>query len=101
MRITKLVFISILLVVGLSGCGNETLMDIIHNKHDDFIREMMHKASWNRSNGKPEDFILVVKCVEEGITFVPSFIVHPVGRDEDYPKDMEMIAVDRDGLCPR
>lgn len=65
------------------------------------IRELGKRVNWNENNGKTKDFILTVRYMDEGIVFCPSFIVHPMEREEDFPKDMETVVMNEPGLCPR
>ena len=56
---------------------------------------------WTYYAIKTKDFILTVRYREDGIVFCPSFIVHPMSREEDFPKDMETVVLNEPGLRPR
>ena len=64
------------------------------------IRELGERVDWNRSSGNP-DFILTVRYMKDGTVFCPSFIVHPMGREEDFPKDMETVVLNEEGIWLR
>ena len=63
------------------------------------IRELGKRVNWN--DGKQKDFILTVRYKQDGIVFCPSFIVHPIGREEDFPKDMDTVELNEPNLSPR
>ena len=69
--------------------------------YSDQIRELGKRVNWNEDNGKTKDFILTVRFKEGGTVFCPSFIVHPMTREEDFPKDMETVELNESGLRPR
>ena len=94
----RLIFVAILISSLLTGCGNETLMDLVnHNKHEALINEFMIRGNWNEPN--PKDFMLRVNREDDGIMFHQYFIVHLIGREEKFPKDMYIVEMDRYGLC--
>ena len=89
--------IALLVCLILAGCGDETTMDLVNrNKHEALINEFKHRGYWDGVHNK--DFILRVEYDEGGVTFCPHFIVHLVGREENYPKDMDMVIMNRYGL---
>ena len=75
------------------------LMLIASTCQAESIRELGQRLDWNK--GKQKDFILTVRYREYGTTFCPSFIVHPMEREEDFPKDMETVEMNEPGLKPR
>ena len=93
----KYLIVAMLLVCGLCGCADWDKPLIT----DDSIRELGKRVNWNENNGETKDFILTVRYKKEGIIFCPSFIVHPMNRDEDFPKDMEVVELNEPGLQPR
>lgn len=63
------------------------------------VRELGERLNWNK--GKQKDFILTVRYKRYDTIFCPSFIVHPMGREEDFPKDMETVELNEPGLLSR
>jgi hypothetical protein len=79
------IIVVILILLSCTGC-------VDHGKS--IIDEVKYRGSWNEEQ---KDFILRVEYVEDGITFSPSFIVHLIGRGEQYPKNMEVVTLNRYG----
>ena len=86
----KLIF-TIFMILMLIGCAYAENIS---------IRELGERVNWDESSGNP-DFILTVRYMKYGTVFCPSFIVHPMGREEDFPKDMETVVLNEKGIWLR
>ena len=87
-KMKKIVLVFVLFVLVSFTCYGES------------IRELGGRVNWNDSSGNP-DFILTVRYKDNGVVFCPSFIVHPMSREEDFPKNMETVVINEEGLSER
>ncbi len=94
----KLIIVMIFAVFIL-GCGNETLMEAYGDNYNISIRELGKRLNWNE--GKQKSFILTVRYKYGDTVFCPSFIVRPMERAEDFPKDMETVVLNEPGVWLR
>jgi hypothetical protein len=63
------------------------------------IRELGERLNWNE--GKQKSFILTIRYKDGDTVFCPSFIVRPMERAEDFPKDMETVVLNEPGVWLR